>query len=299
MIFSELYSAYYNAVAAVLRAACDHPLTRGELRQLVTQNAFGESLLNIEPALLDGRWPLIRADGTALLRHSPTMPLTLLERRWLKAITLDPRVRLFPDVPDMPDTEPLFTPDDYCVFDRYSDGDPYTDEAYIATFRQILTAIEAHQPLFIESVNRHGEAVGRVMLPDHLEYSEKDDKFRMISGQGVVNLGRIRRCEPANGNFAPRYKAAPEAPSCTVVAELTNRRNSLERVLLHFAHFEKQVEQLENGSYRLTIVYRKPDELEMVIRMLSFGPMLKVIAPDTFVELIKDRLRRQLELGGL
>ena len=31
MIFSELYGAYYNAVAAVLRAAIDHPLEKGEL----------------------------------------------------------------------------------------------------------------------------------------------------------------------------------------------------------------------------------------------------------------------------
>lgn len=51
MIFSELYGAYYNAVAAVLRAAIDHPLEKGELRAIIAEHAFGESMLQIEPAL--------------------------------------------------------------------------------------------------------------------------------------------------------------------------------------------------------------------------------------------------------
>ena len=43
MIFSELYGAYYNAVAKILRAAVDHPVTSAELREIVSDNAFGES----------------------------------------------------------------------------------------------------------------------------------------------------------------------------------------------------------------------------------------------------------------
>ncbi len=31
----------------------------------------------------------------------------------------------------------------------------------------------------------------------------------------------------------------------------------------------------------------------MVIRILSFGPMFKVVQPDHFVNLIKERLRKQ------
>ena len=79
MIFSELYSAYYNAVAGILREACSHPLSKAELRKIVMREAFGESLLNIEPAILDERWQLLKADGTTPLRHPPTMPLTALK----------------------------------------------------------------------------------------------------------------------------------------------------------------------------------------------------------------------------
>ena len=67
--------------------------------------------------------------------------------------------------------------------------------------------------------------------------------------------------------------------------------------MLHFAHFEKQAEKLGGGVYRVRIVYDRQDETEMVIRILAFGPMVRVTAPDEFAELMKDRLRRQMDLG--
>lgn len=95
MIFSELYGAYYNTVAAVLRKAVQRPLTKEDLRTVIERCAFSESVLSIEPALTSEKWQLLRPDGTTPLLHPPTMPLTVLQKRWLKAISLDPRIRLF------------------------------------------------------------------------------------------------------------------------------------------------------------------------------------------------------------
>lgn len=67
----------------------------------------------------------------------------------------------------------------------------------------------------------------------------------------------------------------------------------MERVLLHFAHFEKSAEKLDDKHYRVTIHYDKEDEIEMVIRILSFGPLIRVTAPQHFVDLIKQRLLEQ------
>ena len=142
MIFSELYSAYYNAVAAILSRIKEGEHSEKELQRLVAEHAFGESVLSILPALKSGKWQLVHSDMTTPLSHSPTMPLTALQKGWLKAISLDPRVRLF-DVsfPEIEDVEPLFTPEDYRVYDKYSDGDPYEDETYIRHFRTVLEAI--------------------------------------------------------------------------------------------------------------------------------------------------------------
>ena len=44
------------------------------------------------------------------------------------------------------------------------------------------------------------------------------------------------------------------------------------------------------------MVYHKEDETEIVIRILSFGPMIKVTAPVHFIDLIKQRLIEQKKL---
>ena len=120
MIFDELYGAYYNAVARILRTAAERAVTKQEARRIIEEQAFSESVLAIEPALFEGQWQLLRPDGTTPVRHKPELPFTGLEKRWLKAISLDPRIRLFDcELTGLEDTEPLFTPEDICVFEVY------------------------------------------------------------------------------------------------------------------------------------------------------------------------------------
>lgn len=284
MIFSELYSVYYNTVAEILKAAIDHPLGKNELRRIVEERAFGESILNIEPSLTEGRWQLLKRDGTTPIQSVPSMPLTMIQKRWLKAISLDSRIRLFQDeLIEFPDVEPLFTEEDICIFDKYADGDNYRDGAYIKNFRRVLDAIRNRYPLSIDVLNRRGHRTCIVLMPEYLEYSEKDDKFRLI-GSGcrlgrTVNLGRIIRCERYTGQNIIRSNERKRQRPRSVQFELVDQRNALERVLMHFAHFEKQAEQIGDQRYKITIYYDKDDETEMVIRILSFGPMVKVTAP--------------------
>lgn len=298
MIFSELYSTYYNTVAHILKAAVDHPLQKDELRSIIAQNAFGESVLNIEPAITEERWQLLNPDGSTAIKHAPTLPLTLLEKRWLKAIFQDPRIRLFTDeTVCFPEVEPLFSLDDVLIFDKCADGDPYTNESYIRSFRLVMNAIRNRTPLSIDATNRKGAVTHMVLLPEYLEYSEKDDKFRLI-GSGsrytrTVNLGRIVHVKPYSKPYHIGSVQIPSSKGETVQFELIDDRNALERVLMHFAHFEKQAEKLDEKRYRVTVTYDASDETEIIIRLLSFGPMVKVTAPQHFVDLIKERLISQ------
>lgn len=181
MIFSELYSAYYRTVAEIIKAAIDHPLQKEEMRNIIQHYAFEESVLNIEPALTEERWQLLQPDGTTIIHKQPSMPLTMIQKQWLKAISMDERIRLFLDEPlDFGDVAPLFTPDDFYIFDKYADGDNYSDENYIRNFRMILDAIKNGQPLKVEMYNHKGKPIQMILLPKYLEYSEKDDKFRVV-----------------------------------------------------------------------------------------------------------------------
>lgn len=297
MIFSELYGAYYNAVAKIIAAALKAPVSKTEIRKIIEEHAFSESAVAIEPALTQERWQLIRSDGATPIEHKPSMPLSTLQKRWLKAIMLDPRIKLFDfEIYGLDEVEPLFTPDDVYLFDKYADGDPYEDEGYISRFRLILDAIKRQYPLRIEAVGSKGSKSYSVVMPQFLEYSEKDDKFRLFTmgrryGK-TINLARILSCKPYCGKFESRPMQQISS-SKSVVIELFDERNALERVMLHFAHFEKEAERLDNRRYRITIRYNKDDESEIVIRILSFGPFIKVVEPESFVLLIKERLKMQ------
>lgn len=250
MLFHEIYSTYFQTVAKILAEAVEHPLTNGEINAIIQDYAFEESTLNIPESLGMTHWQLLKEDGTTILRKKPTMPLTILQKRWINAIALDPRIRLFTDRPIVfSDVEPLFLPEDIYVFDKYSDGDPYENPEYIRNFRLILDAIKHKYQIQISITNRHGKQITTRTIPEYLEYSEKDDKFRLI-GTGsklgnTINLGRISSCEKYENQQGGKVGKSNQPRPRKVIFELIDERNALERVLMHFAHLEKQVEKID------------------------------------------------------
>ena len=196
MLFSEVYGTYYNVIAAVLSEAVAGTLTRQRLNALVQEKAFGESTLTIPSNLQDGTWQLLTDDFKTPLRHVPTMPLTTLQKRWLKTLLRDPRIRLFAvDDTGLEDVEPLFPADAVVYYDQYADGDPYDDPQYIENFRAVLTAIREERLIRARFTSRLGERRSWVCRPIRLEYSSKDDKFRLLTGfRGkpvTINLSRM------------------------------------------------------------------------------------------------------------
>ena len=301
MIFSELYSAYYNAIASIIAEVIDGEYSENELQKLVSKRAFGESVLTIMPSFRSEKWQLIHPDMTTTLEHKPTMPLTTLQKQWLKAITLDPRIKLFGvEIPGLEDVEPLFTPDDYHVYDKYSDGDPFEDEEYIRQFRVILEAMRRGTQIRFEMTNRKGNTMFIRCRPLRFEYSEKDDKFRVVTkgwrSVSTVNLTKIQACVHYTG-VKPLDGETREIQYDTVTLQVVDERNALERVMLHFAHFEKQAEKLGKNTYLLKIKYAHDDETEMVIRILSFGPLVEVIGSENFKKLVIEKLKKQKNCG--
>ena len=301
MIFSELYSAYYNTVAAIISRVLEGECGEKELQKIVAERAFGESMFTILPSLKSGKWQLVNPDMTTSLEHKPTMPLTALQKQWLKAISLDARVKLFGvTFPDLDGVEPLFRLEDCYVYDKYCDGDPYEDEEYAKCFKTVFTAIKRGTQIKFEMTNRYGKTMFVRCRPLRLEYSEKDDKFRVITAGwnsvSTVNLAKMKSCAHYVGS-KPLEGAEREAELDMITLKVTDERNALERVMLHFAHFEKQAEKIDEKNYLVKIKYSKEDEREMAIRILSFGPLVEVIGSDTFKNLIVEKLKKQINCG--
>ena len=279
------------------------------LFKIVKESAFPESFMTIGSALETGKWPLIKKDYSTNIQNIPTMPLSILQKRWLKALCNDKRIRLF--VSDevlerlknqLQDVEPLFTENDYYLYDKYSDGDPYDDSEYIKNFRTALEAIHQKKTISVEYTGRFGQQKRFICAPCKIEYSEKDDKFRIISKvrnrHSILNIARINSCELTENSKVDDISEEdlPDNRRTSVTLEIYNERKAMERVMLAFAHFEKSAVQISDDVYQLTLNYDSFDETELVVRVLSFGPMVKVLEPESFRNLIQERISKQIEL---
>ena len=309
MLFSEIYSAYYNTVASIIACSQKNELDSDSLYGIVKDSAFPESYLTIGSSLETGKWPLIKEDYSTNIKNFPTMPLTLLQKQWLKALIFDKRFKLFvsPQVQsrlekDLQDIEPLSEQKDFYLYDKYLDADPYDDEVYIKNFHTILDAVHQKKLIQVEYTGRFGQKDIFVCSPSKIEYSEKDDKFRIISKVKskvtILNVARIISCEiiDEKNDVAISENGLPKKRRACVVLEIYDDRKAMERIMLAFAHFEKSAIQVDENTYRLTINYDSFDETELVIRVLSFGPMVKVLEPENFVSLIKQRIEKQIQL---
>ncbi|MBR4097170.1 MAG: WYL domain-containing protein, partial [Oscillospiraceae bacterium] len=190
--------------------------------------------------------------------------------------------------------------------DVFSDGDPYTDENYISNFRIIVNAITAKEVLDIEFLSGRNERKHGHFLPLKLEYSRKNDKFRIYCAayrdrhwsNGLINLGRVISVRSTKHKaeyetdmteyFSQRKCAEP------VTVEVTTERNGVERFMMEFATYEKYTERdLETGVCTVKLWYDKSDETELLIRLLSFGPVIEIKAPAEFRRLAADRIKKQ------
>ena len=75
MIFSELYSAYYNTVAAIISGILDGEHSEKELQNIVADRAFGESVLTIMPSLKIGKFHAKQFDTR--IKRNRLQPLLL------------------------------------------------------------------------------------------------------------------------------------------------------------------------------------------------------------------------------
>ena len=186
-VFSEVYGTYYNVVAKVLTQSLEGKLSAASMQQLVREGAYGDSVLQLLPALADGTWKLLTPELGTPLKNKPTMPLTALQKRWLKTLLLDEKISLFFSDEEiarqqaaLQSVEPLYRPEQFVFFDRFVDGDAYTNLKYRANFREILHALREKRYLNASYRSNKGTIiVWTDLVPVSLEYSAKDDKFRL------------------------------------------------------------------------------------------------------------------------
>lgn len=320
-LFSEIYGCYYKVVEEIIK---NSPVTEDEIRKIVKQCGYEETCFHFFPLL--NKLPFLEKKGDKYYstleiseqKKNFSFPLTNIEKSWLKSIVQDERFPLFVNgktyeniVKKLSDIEPLYDEKMFRYYDQYADGDEYKNKYYIKNFRILSDATDKKIPVKIiyQSTKKNKISVGHY-IPIKLEYSQKDDKFRVYTikisdGKRLdsvcLNIGRIIEVKPSNKTYKGKIDVELDMKIFERLEhaeiEIYNERNAIERFMIEFSTYEKSSElDEENNICRTKIYYHKKDETEILIKLLSFGPTLKVISPDRFVELIKYRIDRQYDM---
>lgn len=313
-LFSETYNCYYQIMQSILTNHSAFTLT--ELQTDILKNGYEESLLYLIPKLKNREWDLLeQKDGVYLSKISKGfyVPLTFLQKSYIKTILQDERIQLFFDVDELKrlqdvfaDVPVLWKPDDFYYYDRFSNKDDYEDPNYQQHFRTLVTAISHNQYVDISYESKTNHRVHHHYLPCRLEYSIKNDKFRLLGIEQsaknknrveILNLNRMKEVTLLSA-FA---KKLPDINKCIradyykepVRLLIHTERNTLERTMLQFANYEKNTKKIDENTYECLIYYNKKNETELLIEVLSFGPMIEVLGNEPFLQQIKQRLQKQ------
>ncbi|MCI9081433.1 MAG: WYL domain-containing protein [Lachnospiraceae bacterium] len=316
-LFSETYSCYYQVLHHLLYRQT--PLTIEDIRQEICREGFEESLISIIPKLENGVWNLFEKDGSiyrSKLNSSFSMPLSDLEKSYLKALLSDPRIGLFLEQKQLESLNkmlassvPLWKQEHFCYYDRFTDGDPYTDKTYRSNFRTLLLAQKQKRYVDIDYTSPRGTRVHHHYVPARLEYSVKNDKFRLLAlkqaGHGRMKLETLNLSRMQRVILTDKFLTSPVDLNTMIQnsyytdplrLHIINKRNALERAMLHFANFEKNTTKIDESTYECLIYYNRNMETELLIEVMSFGPMLKVMGNDRFLRSLKARLQSQRDI---
>lgn len=319
-LFSEIYSCYYQIIYRMIHTAS--PMTKQQMQQIIEKYGYAETGIYLLPKLLDnnlrlGTWK--EGEYSFFMEPDLEVPLSTLQKSWLRTILSDPRIRLFFTEQEvklldqsLQDVSPLFQWKDFYYYDAFLDGDDYASLEYQKNFRLLLLAVHKHQYIDLSFLSGKQKRVHYHFLPCKLEYSVKNDCFRLLALEArghsqyhmfTINLARIEELHLLDRFADPEHlpdiddyirKSYHNEP---VTLLIHNERNALERTMLQFANYQKNTTRLSQDWYQCEIYYNKSNETELLIEVLSFGPLVKVTGNEHFLNLLKKRLQQQKNIA--
>lgn len=318
-IFSEIYGKYYHIMSHLLKNGTQ---SLAQMRNTIHELGFGETDLYFEPNITNGDWSLFEKNKSGefkpIVSGDVKMPPTLLEKAWLRAVLEDQRAKLFLTEDEIAlakeklgATQPLFKADAIVDFDQFDVGDDYTSYTIQKHFSLFLEAMKSSKAVLVKYLSAKGKNLEGTYIPCKFEYSPKNDKFRVLAielenegyrGYTVLNLGRVQSVEltdiSAETDYLQYFLDKRNKEDRIIDIEITDERNAMERFMVEFSIYKKEAAyDKERDVLKVKLYYDPLDATEILVKILGFGPVLKVLGPDSFVDMIKERLLKQKSLG--
>ena len=301
-LFNELKNQYVHGAEQMINRLYREKSVDAEefLEELQGGNRpYAEKVADYICFCRDGDNIRLRLDGPLPIRPSQS------EKVWLLAMLRDPKCALFLSEEERAllrtRLEEQGVPDltRHIAWKPIAADPDLLDEDYCVRFRTVLRAIRERRYLSFLNETPKRIVPGKDMIPYGLEYSVTEEIFRVVfRGENrpiKCNLARMSAVEL--GEPVPDYRSAKENVEVRkvgepAVLEIKNARQAVERAALLFSNFDRRNDMLydEQGcltGMKMEISYYEFQKGALIQKILSFGPMVKVLGNENILKEIK------------
>jgi len=243
------------------------------------------------------------------------LPLSSVEVQWLRNVLQNSLSKYFLDQNDinylmsaLPSMD-YFDINDVTITDQFADvSEFYMDVKGTEQLRKIMAAIDSEKYIIVKYKSQYGRLTDYKCAPVYIEYSKRDNRFRV---RGVCNKKSVKAFNLERVVDIVNTDASFDITSIEHIVDSFDKENEKSlvvyfnelndvpnRILSEFACYKKTCMRWGTGKYRMTLFYNHNDRKEIIIRLLSYGSLIRV-CDDTgdVLNEMKDRIRNQLELS--
>lgn len=246
------------------------------------------------------------------------LPLTNLEKRWLKTILEDDKISYFLNENEIVAINNVlsaegeirrFDTESIRYYDRYGISD-FSKQNEKLLISSLLDAIDKKKFVHIKYQGLNNSSYENLYYPVIIEYSQRDNLFRgyfLAKNKEVftLNIARIVdmyetevSAQFSNEDVANFLKSVRKYREKKVIIEFYDVKNLPDRILTEFSPWKKEVVyDSATKLYRLTLYYDKSDKLEIVNRLMGYGKTICFAnREDAIYKEIYSRIEQQQKL---
>ncbi|HOQ38168.1 MAG TPA: WYL domain-containing protein [Acetivibrio sp.] len=182
-------------------------------------------------------------------------------------------------------------------------------ETYEENFRILLNAIIQEKAIRYNNIDKKGNKYSdRLALPVSIEYSMRDDRFRVSMYlldenrpimANIFTLSDIRIVEEEisiDRETAKRLLFEQKYSEEPIVLEVTDKKAAMERCFMCFSGMERTARSLGNNKYEIRLNYYLFEEENLIRNIISLGPYVKVISPQRIADEVISRVKKAISL---
>lgn len=326
-LFHEYKNKYFHLIFTILSLAKDG-ITEEEIIKLIQENGYNdyefvdkngctlrqmilnkcynkENNLNLLKEENGKYYPIITEKGQAPLK----VKFTSLEKQWLKDLISNEKARtlLEKDIlnkleESLKDVKNL-SYGNIDITNNIISLENVEDKEFRKKFFVILKGIVEHRYIKYTNIDKNGKVYkNQKAIPVRIEYSLKDDKFR-VSFYSVAEKRPIMAVMDSLSEISLEEKIKEEVLRKDILTKIKDKyvdepiilqvkdeRSAMERFFMSFSSYERYARVIEKDVYEIELYYYSFQKEEIIRKIISLGPYVKVKSPENIVETIMERI---------